>query len=170
MEKKLFIIRHAIAEEREDFAKTGLPDEQCPLTEKGKKKMYEVAAGLLNIESEIEIFYQSPLTRSQQTVDILREHFNTSKVKTLTSLRPTSPFLELVQDLNQYNKSSIAIVGHENHLSELTTFLLLNRLQEPAFRYKKGGIALLKYEDQIIPGKMELKWLATPKILVPHTF
>src|SRR5258708_2037922 len=42
---KLLIIRHAIAEDREDFARTGKDDSLRPITDEGKKKMKQRAGG-----------------------------------------------------------------------------------------------------------------------------
>ena len=42
---KLLLIRHAIAEEREDFARTGKDDRLRPLTDEGRKKMKQAARG-----------------------------------------------------------------------------------------------------------------------------
>ena len=36
---QLLLIRHAIAEEQEDFAKTGKDDRLRPLTDEGRKKL-----------------------------------------------------------------------------------------------------------------------------------
>ena len=46
---KLLLIRHAIAEEREDFARTGKDDRLRPLTDEGRKKMKQAARGLRKI-------------------------------------------------------------------------------------------------------------------------
>jgi phosphohistidine phosphatase len=43
---KLLIVRHAIAEEREDFARTGKDDRLRPLTDDGRKRMKQGARGL----------------------------------------------------------------------------------------------------------------------------
>src|SRR5262249_31041428 len=64
---KLLLIRHAIAEEREDFARTGKDDRLRPLTDEGRKRMKQAARGLLETLPEIDLLATSPLTRAAQT-------------------------------------------------------------------------------------------------------
>ena len=43
----LLLIRHAIADDRATFARTGRPDRERPLTAEGRRKMRSAAARLL---------------------------------------------------------------------------------------------------------------------------
>src|SRR5258708_2037921 len=58
---KLLIIRHAIAEDREDFARTGKDDSLRPISDEGKKKMKQGARGLRPLVPEIVLLAPSPL-------------------------------------------------------------------------------------------------------------
>ena len=60
---RLLLIRHAIAEEREDFARTGKDDGLRPLTDDGRKKMKQAARGLRGLVPDIDLLATSPLTR-----------------------------------------------------------------------------------------------------------
>jgi phosphohistidine phosphatase len=162
---KLFIIRHAIAEERADFSKTGLPDAQRPLTVEGRKKMKKIASYLYERYPDVDHFFQSPLTRSQQTVEILRQEYKKSTVSTTEHLRPGSSFESLVKELKTYRKGHIAIVGHEDHLSHFTCFLMTGKMDGAFLKYKKGGIAVLDFLGDIRPGEGQLQFLITPKII-----
>ncbi len=64
---QLLLIRHAIAEEREDFTKTGKDDRLRPLTDGGRKKMKQAARGLKGLVPRIDLLATSPLTRAAQT-------------------------------------------------------------------------------------------------------
>jgi phosphohistidine phosphatase len=68
---KVLIIRHAIAEERDDFARTGKDDRLRPLTDEGRKKMKQAARGLKALVPEIDLLATSPLTRAAQTAAVL---------------------------------------------------------------------------------------------------
>ena len=68
---KLLLIRHAIAEEREDFEKTGKDDRLRPLTDEGRKKMKQAARGLKEVVPHVDLLATSPLTRAAQTGAIL---------------------------------------------------------------------------------------------------
>jgi len=67
----LLIIRHAPAQERDEFAATGLPDEQRPLTQRGVKRMTAAGRGLMTLALPVERMVASPLVRACQTADIL---------------------------------------------------------------------------------------------------
>ncbi len=162
---KLFLIRHAIAEDREFFKKSGLPDDQRPLTEDGRSKMRKIAKKLFLQEPNIKIFYQSPLVRSQQTVDILKEHYKHATRKTLQSLSPGGPAEELLKDLQQQPAQEMALIGHENHISQCLTYLLTGKTDPNPFLFKKGGIACLEYK-KIQAGFFKLKWIVTPKVFL----
>ena len=67
----LLVLRHAVAEEREDFARTGRDDRLRPLTDEGRKKMKQGARGLRSLVPGIDLLATSPLTRAAQTGAIL---------------------------------------------------------------------------------------------------
>lgn len=162
---RLFIIRHAIAEDREIFKKTGRPDDERPLTLEGEKKMKAIAKELFEKYPNIDHFVQSPLTRSQQTVAILKKEYKKASVSTSGNLRPDSSFEDLCKELASLKKRKIAIVGHEDHLSHLTCYLLTGKMEGAFLRYKKGGIAELDFVTEIKPGEGHLVWLSTPKLI-----
>jgi phosphohistidine phosphatase len=162
---KLFIIRHAIAEDRETFSKTGQPDEKRPLTAEGEKKMRKIATHLFEKYSEIDHFFQSPLTRSQQTAEILRSEFKKSTLSTSEHLRPGSSFEALAKELKTYRKRNIAIIGHEDHLSHFTCYLMTGKMDGAFLKYKKGGGAILDFLGDIQPGEGQLHALFTPKLI-----
>lgn len=163
MTPKLFLIRHAIAEDRTLFRETGLPDEQRPLTEAGQKKMKKISKKLYSLEPQIEILCQSPLLRSQQTVDILKSDFKKAQVKTLPALQPGSSFRDLLQSLKPLQDNTVALVGHEDHLSQFLCYLLTGTASPTPFYFKKGGIACLSHSE-MKAGGFELLWMITPKI------
>lgn len=162
---KLFLIRHAIAEDRDTFKKTGQSDDQRPLTDFGKKKMQKIAKKLLSLEPDIPLFCQSPLTRSQQTVDVLKKFYLKSKTQTLKSLSPGSSHTDLLEDLKNNPLQNTALVGHENHISQLLGFLLTGEPQSRAFLFKKGGIACLEFH-KIQAGQFKLLWIVSPKVFL----
>ncbi len=63
---EFYIVRHGIAE---GYAAGG--DAERALTEEGRTKIAEVAAGLARAGVEIDHLYSSPLLRARQTAEIL---------------------------------------------------------------------------------------------------
>src|SRR5439155_7346675 len=72
---KLLVIRHGLAGEASEFARTGMDDDQRPLTDEGKKKMRAGARGLHEIVQQIDWLVSSPLVRAQQTAEIIGREF-----------------------------------------------------------------------------------------------
>ena len=56
----LLIIRHGIAMDRDEFAKTCPDDGLRPLTKEGRKKMRQAAAGLKSIIKAIDVLVSTP--------------------------------------------------------------------------------------------------------------
>lgn len=158
---KLYIIRHAHAEERHVFAQTGKPDELRPLTAKGIERMRKVIQSFKKQESQINLFLQSPLIRSQQTTDIFKEFYPEAKVITTENLCPGHSARDLYEEIQDHHLDSMAIIGHEPDLGQFLSWLLFRQASDH-FPLKKGGIAKLDlYKD----GRCYLKWLLRPKFL-----
>ena len=73
----LYIIRHAIAVDE------GSPeyeeDSQRPLTDKGKKKMRQIAKGLRALGVDFDLILSSPYIRAKETAEILEDVFKLKK-------------------------------------------------------------------------------------------
>lgn len=166
MDKQLLLIRHAIAEDRTDFKKTGKPDSQRPLTAKGSKKMAQITQWLSRItDAPFDFIAESPLLRSQQTVDILTETLKSKKRLTLVELGPEHPPEEVCKKLDRLKWSRIALVGHEPHLSHLICFLTgVSAKHYSEFEMKKGGIASFGVNSPLMNRRAQLQWMVTPKI------
>ncbi|WII71286.1 histidine phosphatase family protein [Bdellovibrio sp. 22V] len=166
---ELIIIRHAVAEEREDFAKKGLEDYFRPLTLKGRKKMQKVCVELREHVKELDVIVSSPLTRARQTAEIVSQIYYETKVLEAAELVPHSPpqaFLKWLRtQARQYRR--IAIVGHEPHLSAFASFMLSGKA-ESFIDLKKSGILALEIESfaQAQAGHAQLLYALPPKFLI----
>jgi len=162
---RLLVVRHAIAEDREAFAQTGQPDSERPLTERGIRRMRLGAKGLRRIIDSIDLLATSPYTRAVQTAGAIEEYYTDLPVVVIEELVPDRPFSELIEWLqNQADADTIALVGHEPHLSTFVSFLLSNAT-ESFIELKKGGVCLLEFDAQVAPGAGRLRWLLPPRLL-----
>ena len=162
---RLLVVRHAIAMEREAFAATGKDDDLWPLTRTGRRKMRQAAKGLLHLAGRPDLLVTSPLTRARQTAKILADIYGVKVVATVDVLRPESPLpMFAAWASQQAGHSTIAIVGHEPHLSGLVTWLMSGGT-EPRIVLKKGGACLLSFDGNPRRGKGVLEWLAKPSQL-----
>jgi len=160
---EIYIIRHAIATEREEW--TG-SDDKRPLTEKGKKKMEQIARGLAVMEIDFTHIFSSPLVRAQQTAEILQKILNIDHLDETDLLIPSADAAGMMAFLNKLPDSAdVALVGHEPHVSELLSYLL-NGQQKSFATFKKGGVAMLEGFAPLRAGTLTLRWLLEPNHLV----
>ena len=162
---QLLIVRHGIAEDKAEFAKTGKSDDLRPLTAEGKEAMSRAAAGLREIVSEISELATSPLVRARQTAEILARAYDMEIGATTDALVPDAPFEKLIDWIGERGKREVvAVVGHEPHLSGLATWLV-SGMKESRVELKKGGACLLSFRGAPKAGAGTLEWSMYPKHL-----
>jgi len=161
----LYIIRHAIAVD------PGTPgyesDSERPLTDKGRKKMRQIAKGLRNLGVEFDLILSSPYVRARETAEIVADVFKMKKKITFTeNLIPLGNPELLVGEINEkYSVNSIALVGHEPHLSTLVGILVAANAKLD-ITLKKGGVCYLLADDlHHQDHRATLEWLLTPGLL-----
>ncbi len=181
----LLVVRHAVAMDPVEYQQAAklvtaslkapdANDDFRPLTLDGIRKMKRNAQGLANLVRQPDHLVSSPLTRAQQTAEILKAVWDGIEIETCQCLRPDAKFPALVSWLNarvdhKNEDALIVIIGHEPHLSRLVSWFLkgsLAGLQQTAMiELKKGSACLLEFPEQIAKGRGLLKWLTTPAIL-----
>ncbi|MEO8503506.1 MAG: histidine phosphatase family protein [Acidobacteriota bacterium] len=157
----LLLVRHAIAEDRVTFARSGAEDRERPLSAEGRKKMRRVAAALRDLVQDADLLAASPLRRSLQTAQMLAAAFDLAPVP-CPALAPDEPAEEFLRWLrSQRSARSVIAVGHEPGLSQLAAFALSGRRQ-PFFSLKKAGACYLEFPKQWRSGGATLHWLLAP--------
>jgi phosphohistidine phosphatase len=159
---KLLLVRHAIAEEREDFARTGKDDRLRPLTEEGRKKMKQAARGLRSLVPEIDLLATSPLTRATQTGAILDSVYGGLEEVEIEQLSPETTPEKFLRWLRKQKVDTVAAVGHEPSISQILSWLLTGT-DRKLFAFRKGGACLLELPDgEPAGGSATLLWALTP--------
>jgi phosphohistidine phosphatase len=158
---KLLLIRHAIAEEREDFAKTGKDDRLRPLTDEGRKRMKQAARGLKGIAPGIDLLATSPLTRAAQTGAIVDSVYGGLKEVEIDELSPEATPNDFLRWLRKQKGECVAVVGHEPSISLILSWLLTGS-ERRIFAFRKGGACLLDFPDEVGAGTATLVWALTP--------
>lgn len=161
----LYIIRHAIAV---DEATADYEDSERPLTDKGRKKMRQIAKGLRTLGVELDLILSSPYVRARETAEILADVFKMrDRILFSDNLIPLQRPELLVSEINEkHHVDSLALVGHEPHLSSLIG-QLVSENSKIEITLKKGGVCYLTADnlhDQDHPATLE--WLLTPRILM----
>jgi phosphohistidine phosphatase len=159
---RVLVVRHAIAQERDEFARTGQDDSLRPLTEDGRKKMRRGAEGLRTTVPSIDVLATSPLVRAVQTAEIVHAVYGRPKPERIEELEPDGEFSAALRWLQTQDRgATVALVGHEPHLSGLTSWLLTAR-SSSFISLKKGAACLLEFEDALKGGAATLLWALTP--------
>lgn len=158
----LYILRHAIAEERDEST---YPDDSLrPLTAKGRKKMVKIAEGLKDMGIQIDLILASPYVRAHDTAKIVVIAFNLKKKQLMLSDHLTSSGFakDLIAEINKMVPvEHLMLVGHEPYLSDLIAMLVAG---EPSMSVtmKKGGLCRLSIENLVYDKCATLEWLLTP--------
>lgn len=166
---QLLVIRHARAENAQEFANTGASDDSRPITEDGGERMRLGAAGLHRLVKDIDVIATSPLVRARQTAEIVAAEFGIRGIVELDQLRPEAPPDALVDWLRGAGKKeTFAIVGHRPHLGGLVGWLLTGK-PKGVVEIKKGAAVMLEIRSSGMrrprAGKARLLWSLTPKQL-----
>lgn len=162
---QLLVLRHAIALDREEAATLGLSDAERPLTDKGQRRMEQVADGIRRLTERPALILSSPLLRARQTAEILAAQFDALTVDIIPELAPGASHQQLIKVLKQQQVTGpLVVVGHEPDLSQLCGLLLCNR-DITFIQLKKGGALLLDFEQRIERGEATLLWSLPPRLL-----
>jgi phosphohistidine phosphatase len=161
----LIVIRHAIAMDREEYAKTGRPDSDRPLTDTGRRRMRKNARGLQRISPHPDLIATSPWLRAADTAAVVAETLGVEHMEMVDAMLPDRHPNELAKWLNERSDlSTVAVVGHEPHLGEVVTWLIGGE-QGSNVEFKKGGACLLRIDEEVDAGSAILLWHLTPALL-----
>jgi len=153
---KLLLIRHA-------HALDGLDDDARPLSDRGVKSLARVVRGLGRLGLEVDHLVHSPKVRAVQTADAVAALLRAEGSTAVHDGLAEAPGNALLVHLRGQD-GTVAVVGHEPHLTSLLAWLVAGRPSEDGcVELKKGGVAVLEGEPR--PGGMRLMLLATPALL-----
>src|SRR5437868_11095836 len=146
---KLCFLRHGEA----DWPNWDKPDDERPLTERGRKEMKRVAKFLERLKFSADAILTSPLPRASQTAEIVAQRLGI-ELKTEATLAHGFNVERLRRLLG--NADCVMVVGHEPAFSEV-----IKELTGGEVKLSKAGIALLEVNRECTSGK--LLWLFPPK-------
>jgi phosphohistidine phosphatase len=154
------LIRHGIAVERDEWEGQ---DADRPLTERGAKRVAQVAAGLRWLGVEPAHILSSPCVRAVETARILQVAFTDRPAIRLADelLSDAAPeqLLTLLHELPA--ESCVLCVGHEPHLGSAASVMLTGKPSN-AFPFKKAGACLIEMPVPVKPGRGTLRWWMGP--------
>lgn len=152
----LFLIRHAIAEERS----ASLVDADRALTSEGRKRFKAVVQSLERTGFRFDRVYHSPWLRAVQTAELLAPITDGPMIAADGLARPPDATF-----FGALKGSSVACVGHEPWMSDAVALLTTGIPDGSWLRFKKGGVAWLR--GPAVPTQMELRALWPPRGQAP---
>lgn len=160
---KILLLRHGRAGKPDP---NRWPDDmKRPLVRGGIKRLTKAAKGIARAGVPEHVLV-SPSTRTKQTAEVMRKHAGWPKAQKSKLLNDGVEPKELtkhLQDLHEKGVQSVALVGHEPHLSALASYMLTGEPFNNGSKLKKGGAASIEYHSQ--PGTGELQWMMPAKAL-----
>jgi len=160
----LVIVRHAIAVERGDPAYPW--DDERPLTPEGIHKFRLAARGLSRLDIRPSRILSSSLLRARQTAEILRDAVGPDlEIEITPHLKPTSANADSLAAVAALNAKTVAVVGHEPHLSGFASYLVAGPDRLLSIVFRKGAAALVRFPEEAAPGLGMLEWLIQPGAL-----
>jgi phosphohistidine phosphatase len=148
---ELYFLRHGEA----DWPDWDKPDDERPLTKRGKEEMKKVAAFLARLNLSLDHIVTSPLPRAEQTANIVAKELAV-RLKEDRALAPGFGISELKHLLKKYPGESLMIVGHEPDFTQT-----ISALTGAALKLSKAGLALVDLDAARMRGR--LLWLFPPR-------
>ena len=149
---KLCFLRHGEA----DWPNWTKPDNERPLTERGRREMKRVAKFLERLKLVPDVILTSPLPRASQTAEIVGKRLGI-ELQTEPALAHDFNIERLRRLLAKRDAECVMIVGHEPEFSEI-----IGELTGGKTKISKAGVALLEINRSCNSGT--LLWLFPPKL------
>jgi phosphohistidine phosphatase len=160
----LLIIRHAIAGDRVEFKRRGMPDDLRPLTVEGRKKLRRAVGGIKFLFEKIDLLTTSPLVRAVETAHIIGKSFPKTDQAELKDLSPAGKPEAVLKFLIGQRRETVALVGHEPQLGKLIAHCVgVNDPQRVPL--KKGGMCVIEFDGPIAAAAGTLRMMLTPSVL-----
>jgi phosphohistidine phosphatase len=154
---RVHLLRHAHAGDA--FEWDG-DDDLRPLTRKGRHQSERLGAFLEAHGVRPDVIVSSPLTRAQQTAEIVAATLGMT-VKIDRRLGSGFGKSDLWTMLAELGAREPMFVGHDPDLSSLVTYLI----DAATISMKKGALVTIDLHTKISDGDGDLRWLIPPDLL-----
>jgi phosphohistidine phosphatase len=151
----IYLIRHADALD-------GVDDAARPLSVRGEQQLRVLADFLQRARTFVpDEVWHSPLVRARQTAELLAGYCDLiTPLRLMPDLRPEDDPRAVARRL-KVNTRSVAVVGHEPHLSALATLLVVGKTEPVSFVMKKGAVLALERSAE----HWMARWHVSPGLL-----
>ncbi len=157
---RLFLFRHGVAW---PHGTPGLEDDDRPLTEKGERRVRQVARGLKRMGLKLEKIITSPLPRAAQTAELVAEVLSIPfLLEDNDILAPGNSAESIANWLKTRGEKRIMLVGHNPNLSQLLAYLTTGQIEPMPVSLRKAGVAALRDDPT---GAFHIDWITRPRFI-----
>jgi phosphohistidine phosphatase len=135
------------------------------VTAEGAQRFRSAASGLRRLVPGVDVVLSSGFARAWQTAELLHEAAGWPEPQECPELEAGRAASSTVPVLRDRREQSVAVVGHEPHLSRLASLLCTGNEDGIRIELKKGAVARLAFDGIVEPGGAVLRWTVAPKIL-----
>ena len=155
MEISLILIRHAQA----DVRGAAYPDDsRRPLVAKGHRQAATLAAAFTSLRITFDRLYSSPFLRAAETAEPLITRLKRGRAIAYLDTLADGDYGSLLTDIRERlepGDTTVACVGHEPFLSDLTSILLSGDRLKVDTAFLKSAVMMLM--GSLSPGAMALE-------------
>lgn len=144
-------------------------DDARELTPKGIRSIQQLASALPSKAfTHLRSIQHSGLVRAQETAEVFAQAMGWQlPILRCNGLRPEDSPMQLLSLIAEL-KDDTLLVGHNPHLTLLTSLLLAGQHTAHAIRFKKAGLLCLERFHASSPqrpaGEWQINWYLTPQI------
>ena len=151
----LYLIRHA-------HAVDGEVDAARPLSKRGEQQVRDLADFLRRSESfQPDEIWHSPLVRARETAQLLAQRLKlAAPLALMPDLEPGDDPRAVARRIKA-TSHSLAVIGHEPHLSALASLLVVGKPEAPAFVMKKCAALALEGAGS----SWMVCWFVSPEVI-----
>lgn len=146
----LYLLRHC------DALELGFDDYYRPLSSNGKIQAGIVGRYLQLSDIRPDVLMSSPMVRTMETAEIIREELQMESLVKTVALLPGSDLRVLIAELNSRSHKSVLLIGHEPQLRTLFAKITGNRTS--FFEFRKGTLVALQCTYPLISEKGSFLW------------
>ena len=158
---RLYLLRHGLAV---PHGTEGIAEDERPLTEKGEKRIRQVARGLKRLKLKVDRIVTSPLPRASRTAEIVANSLDLAYLlEEADVLRPDSTPEAIGEWLKTRVEGRILLVGHNPNLSLLLSLLTTGSSSPTVVELRKGGVAALR--ETPAGRQFQLEWITRPRLI-----
>ncbi len=159
--RRVVLVRHAPASSRDPVRWPN--DDLRPLRPDGRRRFRRAAPGLAGLLTAQGVVATSPLTRAQQTAEILAERWRpAASPEVWEELRPEATMASLLERVRRAvrNDRDLVVFGHEPQFSRWVGYALTGEALS-ALKFSKGGAVALAFAGAPRAGAGQLRWALT---------